>query len=98
MEDNNNEITEQRLLEMSEDFMEQFGAKDRELDECREKLALACKGVAVGYSTLRTLDNYISQMDLEGPLLIVKKIIELTRADVSDILEELTGSSNQNEP
>ena len=97
MEDNNNEITEQRLLEMSADFMEQFGAKDRELDECKEKLALACKGVAVGYSTLRTLDNYVEQMDLEGPLLLIKKLIELTRADISDILEELV-DANQNEP
>ena len=93
MVDNNNDITEQRLLEMSADFMEQFGAKDRELEECRERLALACKGVAVGYSTLRTLDNYVSQIDLEGPLLLIKKIIELSRADISDILEELTNSA-----
>ena len=93
MVDNNNDITEQRLLEMSADFMEQFGAKDRELEECREKLALACKGTAVGYSTLRLLDNYVSQMDLEGPLLLIKKIIELARADISDILEDITNSS-----
>ena len=52
-------ITEQKYLELAQQFQEQFNIKDQILKETEAKFLIAFKGLAVGYATLRLLDDRI---------------------------------------
>ena len=91
------DITEQRYLELAQQFQEQYNNKEQALREMEEKLASALKGIAVGYATLRLLDDFMDHMELEGPTHLVKKIIEMGREQCSMSLQEASGIS-QSEP
>jgi len=95
--ENQDNITEQRYLELAQQFQEQYNIKERALKEMEDKLAAALKGIAVGYATLRLLDDFMDHIELEGPTHLVKKIVEMGREQCSMSLQEAAGIS-QNEP
>ncbi len=88
-------LTEQRYLELAQQFQEQFNKKQEQLDKSRELLVMLFKGLITAYGCLRMMDNYTDQMELEGPMLLVKKFIEMGRSELSEVIEEWF---NQNEP
>ena len=95
--ENPDNITEQKYLELAQQFQEQFNIKDQSLRDVEAKFLVALKGLAVGYATLRLVDDYMDNMVLEGPTHLVKKIIEMGREQCSMSLQEASGIS-QNEP
>lgn len=94
----NEPLTEGKYLELAQEFQEQFNKKELVLEKTQELLLHLLKGLIVGYSVLRMLDNYTDQMELEGPMLLVKKMIEMGRSELSDVVEEWVEMSSQNEP
>ena len=94
----NEPLTEGKYLELAQEFQEQFNKKELILEKTQELLLHLLKGLIVGYSVLRMLDNYTDQMELEGPMLLVKKMIEMGRSELSDVVEEWVEMSRQNEP
>lgn len=94
----NEPLTEGKYLELAQEFQEQFNKKELILEKTQELLLHLLKGLIVGYSVLRMLDNYTDQMELEGPMLLVKKMIEMGRSELSDVVEEWVEMSSQNEP
>jgi len=95
--ENPENMTEQRYLELAQQFQEQYNNKEQALKDMEEKLAGALKGIAVGYATLRLLDDYMDHIELEGPTHLIKKIIEMGREQCSMSLQDAAGIS-QNEP
>jgi hypothetical protein len=93
----NEPLTEGKYLELAQEFQEQFNKKELILEKTQELLLHLLKGLIVGYSVLRMLDNYTDQMELEGPMLLVKKMIEMGRSELSDVVEEWVEMSSQAE-
>lgn len=95
--ENPENITEQRYLELAQQFQEQFNIKDQSLRDVEAKFLVALKGLVVGYATLRLVDDYMDNMVLEGPTHLVKKMVEMGREQTSASLEDAVGAT-QNEP
>ena len=70
--ENPENITEQRYLELAQQFQEQFNIKDQSLRDSEAKFLVALKGLAVGYATLRLVDDYMDNMVLEVNLIKLK--------------------------
>ena len=88
------DITEQKYLELCDEFKVVMGQKDRQLENCKNNCKILGKIVAESYGVVKILDNTLNSLEsnLES-VVMVKKLIELLRTDLSDTMEEMIVSS-----
>ena len=83
-------ITEQKYLEVCEDFKNLIAKKDREIALAKHNITVLGKMVAEAYGVVKIVDNTFHNLDssLES-VIMVKHIIETVRADLSETIEEM---------
>ncbi len=83
-------ITEQKYLEVCEDFKNLIAKKDKELALAKHNIKVLGKVVAEAYGVVKIVDNTFHNLDssLES-VIMVKHIIETVRTDLSDTIEEM---------
>ena len=81
-------ITEQKYLEVCEDFKNMILQKDREVNIVKTNIKILGKIVAESYGVVKIIDNTLDNVDttLES-VIMVKKMIEILRTDLSDTME-----------
>jgi len=84
------DITEQKYLEVCEDFKNMIAQKDKEVNLLRNNLKVLGKIVAEAYGVVKIIDNTLHNLEsnLES-VIMIKKLIEILRTDLSDTVEEM---------
>jgi|TARA_R110000822_G_scaffold60288_11_gene150329 hypothetical protein len=83
-------LTEQKYLELCDEFKTVMGEKDKALEVLRTNCKILGKIVAESYGVVKIIDNTLSNIgsDLDS-VVMVKKLIEVLRTDLSDTVEEM---------
>ena len=86
-----NNITEQKYLELCDEFKSVMGEKDKALEALRTNCKILGKIVAESYGVVKILDNTLNSLEsnLES-VIMVKKLVEVLRTDLSDTVEQMT--------
>ena len=85
------DITEQKYLELCDEFKSVMGEKDKALEALRTNCKILGKIVAESYGVVKILDNTLNSLEsnLES-VVMVKKLVEVLRTDLSDTVEQMT--------
>jgi hypothetical protein len=85
-----NNITEQKYLELCDEFKSVMGEKDKALIALRTNCKILGKIVAESYGVVKIIDNTLHSLEsnLES-VVMIKKLIEVLRTDLSDTVEEM---------
>tara|TARA_R100000773_G_C4215138_1_gene113952 strand:- start:1145 stop:1417 length:273 start_codon:yes stop_codon:yes gene_type:complete len=85
------DITEQKYLELCDEFKTVMGEKDKALEALRTNCKILGKIVAESYGVVKILDNTLNSLEsnLES-VIFVKKLVEVLRTDLSDTVEQMT--------
>ena len=85
------DITEQKYLELCDEFKSVMGEKDKALEALRTNCKILGKIVAESYGVVKILDNTLNSLEsnLES-VILVKKLVEVLRTDLSDTVEQMT--------
>ena len=83
-------LTEQKYLELCDEFKSVMGEKDKALEALRTNCKILGKVVAESYGVIKILDNTLNSLEsnLES-VIMVKKLVEVLRTDLSDTVEEM---------
>ena len=83
-------LTEQKYLELCDEFKSVMGEKDKALEALRTNCKILGKVVAESYGVIKILDNTLNSLEsnLES-VVMVKKLVEVLRTDLSDTVEEM---------
>jgi hypothetical protein len=83
-------ITEQKYLEVCEDFKNMIAQKDKEVTFTKNNLKVLGKIIAEAYGVVKIIDNTLNNLEsnLES-VIMIKKLIEILRTDLSDTIEEM---------
>ena len=91
----NDRMTEQRYRELCDDFMGQMKRKDK-IQAGLNKLNIHLfKGVATGYGIFRLLDDFCDHMEMTGALSFIKRLIEMGRSQMSDVIERVIDTNDE---
>ena len=84
------DLTEQKYLELCDEFKSVMGEKDKALGALRTNCKILGKIVAESYGVIKILDNTLNSLEsnLES-VIMVKKLVEVLRTDLSDTVEEM---------
>tara|TARA_Y100001972_G_C7649811_1_gene326671 strand:- start:188 stop:469 length:282 start_codon:yes stop_codon:yes gene_type:complete len=84
------DITEQKYLEVCEDFKNMIAQKDKEMFLLKNNIKVLGKIVAESYGVVKIIDNTLHNLEsnLES-VIMIKKLIEVLRTDLSDTVEEM---------
>ena len=84
------DITEQKYLELCDEFKSVMGENDKALEALRTNCKILGKIVAESYGVVKILDNTLNSLEsnLES-VVLVKKLVEVLRTDLSDTVEEM---------
>ena len=84
------DLTEQKYLELCDEFKSVMGEKDKALEALRTNCKILGKVVAESYGVIKILDNTLNSLEsnLES-VVMVKKLVEVLRTDLSDTVEEM---------
>ncbi len=84
------DLTEQKYLELCDEFKSVMGEKDKALEALRTNCKILGKVVAESYGVIKILDNTLNSLEsnLES-VIMVKKLVEVLRTDLSDTVEEM---------
>lgn len=84
------DITEQKYLEVCEDFKNMIAQKDKEMFLLKNNIKVLGKIVAEAYGVVKIIDNTLHNLEsnLES-VIMIKKLIEVLRTDLSDTVEEM---------
>ena len=85
------DLTEQKYLELCDEFKTVMGEKDKALEALRTNCKILGKIVAESYGVVKILDNTLNSLEsnLES-VILVKKLVEVLRTDLSDTVEQMT--------
>ena len=86
MTENNENMTEQKYLELADNFKEQMDEKDYELQKIKKDHELLSKNFISLYGMLRMMDFLISNGEIEMELAV---LIEVARGFASDCIDDL---------
>ena len=83
-------LTEQKYLELCDEFKSVMGEKDKAVEALRTNCKILGKVVAESYGVIKILDNTLNSLEsnLES-VVMVKKLVEVLRTDLSDTVEEM---------
>lgn len=94
MSDNNStstsDLTDQKYLELADEFKEIMNKKDKELIKIKGDYMRLYKGVALAYGSFRMIDDWFENLELDDMLTEldwIRKTIEVSRSQLSDIIE-----------
>lgn len=81
-------ITEQKYLELCEEFKDVIREKDRLLKRSKEQSIVLGKIVAESYGVAKIIDNTLNSLEsnLES-VIMIKKLVEILRTDLSETVE-----------
>ena len=84
------DLTEQKYLELCDEFKSVMGEKAKALGALRTNCKILGKVVAESYGVIKILDNTLNSLEsnLES-VIMVKKLVEVLRTDLSDTVEEM---------
>jgi len=84
------DLTEQKYLELCDEFKSVILEKDKALEALRTNCKILGKVVAESYGVIKILDNTLNSLEsnLES-VVMVKKLVEVLRTDLSDTVEEM---------
>ena len=93
-----NGITEQKYLEICDEFKSIIGQKDRKNKQIITNLKILAKIIAEAYGVVKIIDNTLDSIDttLES-VIMVKKMIEILRTDLSDTVERMVCDEEDDE-
>ena len=93
-----NGITEQKYLEICDEFKSIIGQKDRKNKQVITNLKILAKIIAEAYGVVKIIDNTLDSIDttLES-VIMVKKMIEILRTDLSDTVERMVCDEEDDE-
>ena len=93
-----NGITEQKYLEICDEFKSIIGQKDRKNKQAITNLKILAKIIAEAYGVVKIIDNTLDSIDttLES-VIMVKKMIEILRTDLSDTVERMVCDEEDDE-
>ena len=86
MTENNENMTEQKYLELADNFKEQIDEKDYELQKIKKDHEQLSKNFISLYGMLRMMDFLISNGEIEMELAV---LIEVARGFASDCIDDL---------
>ena len=86
MTENNENMTEQKYLELADNFKEQMDEKDYELQKIKKDHEQLSKNFISLYGMLRMMDFLISNGEIEMELAV---LIEVARGFASDCIDDL---------
>ncbi len=86
IQENQENITEQQYLELSQIFKEQMDNKTFELEKLQRDYELLSKNFISIYGMLRMMDFLISNGDIEMELAV---LVEVARGFASDVVDDL---------
>ena len=89
--DSNNNITDQKYLELANDFKEIMNKKDVELIKMKGDFVRIYKGLALAYGSFRMIDEWFGNLELDDMLTEldwIRKTIEVSRSQLSVIIED----------
>lgn len=83
-------ITEQKYLELCEEFKDVIREKDRLLKRSKEQSIVLGKIVAESYGVAKIIDNTLNSLEsnLES-VIMIKKLVEILRTDLSETVESV---------
>jgi hypothetical protein len=83
-------ITDQKYLELADDFKTILNKKDKELIKMKGDYMRIYKGLALAYGSFRMIDDWFENLELDDMLTEldwIRKTIEVSRSQLSDIIE-----------
>ena len=84
------DITEQKYLEVCEDFKNMIAQKDKEMFLLKNNIKVLGKIVAEAYGVVKIIDNTLHNLESNlDSVIMIKKLIEVLRTDLSDTVEEM---------
>tara|TARA_R100000657_G_C4652328_1_gene96617 strand:+ start:605 stop:886 length:282 start_codon:yes stop_codon:yes gene_type:complete len=84
------DITEQKYLEVCEDFKNMIAQKDKEMFLLKNNIKVLGKIVAESYGVVKIIDNTLHNLESNlDSVIMIKKLIEVLRTDLSDTVEEM---------
>ena len=83
-------ITEQKYLELCEEFKDVIREKDRLLKRSKEQSIVLGKIVAESYGVAKIIDNTLNSLESNlDSVVMIKKLVETLRTDLSDTVESM---------
>tara|TARA_R110000824_G_scaffold113185_1_gene262843 strand:+ start:1016 stop:1294 length:279 start_codon:yes stop_codon:yes gene_type:complete len=83
-------ITEQKYLELCDEFKDVIREKDRQLKSASVKALVLGKIVAESYGVIKIIDNTLDNLESNlDSVVMIKKLVETLRTDLSDTVESM---------
>lgn len=83
-------ITEQKYLELCDEFKDVIREKDRQLKSASTKALVLGKIVAESYGVIKIIDNTLDNLESNlDSVVMIKKLVETLRTDLSDTVESM---------
>ena len=83
-------ITEQKYLELCDEFKDVIREKDRQLKSTSVKALVLGKIVAESYGVIKIIDNTLDNLESNlDSVVMIKKLVETLRTDLSNTVESM---------
>ncbi len=83
-------ITEQKYLELCDEFKDVIREKDRQLKSASAKALVLGKIVAESYGVIKIIDNTLDNLESNlDSVVMIKKLVETLRTDLSNTVESM---------
>jgi|TARA_R110001606_G_scaffold355077_1_gene505876 hypothetical protein len=83
-------ITEQKYLELCDEFKDVIREKDRQLKSASVKALVLGKIVAESYGVIKIIDNTLDNLESNlDSVVMIKKLVETLRTDLSNTVESM---------
>jgi hypothetical protein len=83
-------ITEQKYLELCDEFKDVIREKDRKLKSTNAKALVLGKIVAESYGVIKIIDNTLDNLESNlDSVVMIKKLVETLRTDLSNTVESM---------
>lgn len=83
-------ITEQKYLELCDEFKDVIREKDRQLKSASAKALTLGKIVAESYGVIKIIDNTLDNLESNlDSVVMIKKLVETLRTDLSNTVESM---------
>jgi len=83
-------ITEQKYLELCDEFKDVIRDKDRKLKQTNAKALVLGKIVAESYGVIKIIDNTLDNLESNlDSVVMIKKLVETLRTDLSNTVESM---------